>query len=105
DSLAEVEVMGALYGKSVVFTGAASGIGRAVVARYVAEGARVVAVDTSGGRLGELATELGPSVVPVVGDAGSWDDNVRAVRAAVDEFGGVDVFVGNAGIHDGAQDL
>ncbi|MGK5112345.1 MULTISPECIES: SDR family NAD(P)-dependent oxidoreductase [unclassified Geodermatophilus] len=96
--------MGALDGKVVVFTGAGAGIGAAVVRRYVAEGARVVAVDVSAG-VKELADELGEAVLPVVTDVRSWEGNVDAATAAVDRWGRIDVFVGNAGITDGARPL
>lgn len=97
--------MGALDGASVLFTGAGAGIGRAVVSRYVAEGARVVAVDLAKHRLDALRDELGSAVVPVAADVREWRDNVRAVQTAMEHFGRLDVFVGNAGIHDGAQAL
>ncbi|MFI0350003.1 SDR family oxidoreductase [Actinomadura sp. 9N407] len=97
--------MGALEGKSAVLTGAGSGIGRAVATRYIAEGARVVAVDIEAAGVDRLAAELGDAVVPLVADVRSWEDNVRAVRTAVSEFGGLDVFVANAGITDGARPL
>ncbi|HEX3513694.1 MAG TPA: SDR family NAD(P)-dependent oxidoreductase [Trebonia sp.] len=96
--------MGALTGKVVVFTGAGAGIGRAVVTGYVAEGARVVAVDVSAA-VNELPSELGNAVLPVVADVRSWEQNCLAVQAAVDTWGRLDVFVGNAGITDGAQAL
>ena len=54
--------MGTLEGKSVVLTGAWSGIGRAVVTRYVREGARVVAVDIDRDGLASLAAESGGNV-------------------------------------------
>ncbi|GII63738.1 3-phenylpropionate-dihydrodiol/cinnamic acid-dihydrodiol dehydrogenase [Sphaerisporangium krabiense] len=97
--------MGALDGKSVILTGAGSGIGRAVVVRFVAEGARVVAVDRDAGNLAHLRDELGDAVVPFAADVRSWDDNARAVRTAVSAFGGVDVYVANAGIFDGGRAL
>ncbi|WP_103943545.1 SDR family NAD(P)-dependent oxidoreductase [Thermomonospora echinospora] len=97
--------MGALEGKSVILTGAGAGIGRAVVARYVAEGARVVAVDIDEEGLASLADECGGAVVPLAVDVRSWEGNVAAVRTAVTEFGGLDVLVVNAGITDGARPL
>ncbi|MQY14149.1 Cis-2,3-dihydrobiphenyl-2,3-diol dehydrogenase [Streptomyces sp. RB5] len=96
--------MGVLDGQTVVLTGAGSGIGRAVVRRYAAEGARVVAVDITE-RVGELSAELGEAVIPVVADVATWEGNVRAVRTALDAWGRLDVFVGNAGITDSARPL
>ncbi|MEV6336949.1 SDR family NAD(P)-dependent oxidoreductase [Nocardia vinacea] len=96
--------MGALDGQVVVFTGAGAGIGRAVVERYVAEGARVVAVDIAD-RVLDLRGALGDSVRPMVADVATWEGNVAAVDAAVSEWGRLDVFVGNAGITDGARPI
>lgn len=96
--------MGRLDGKVVVFTGAGAGIGRAVVGRYVAEGARVVAVDISP-KVRELSGELNDSVIPVQADVSTWEGNVAAVETARRAWGRVDVFVGNAGITDGMVPL
>lgn len=96
--------MGSLDGKVVVFTGAGAGIGAAVVRRYLAEGARIVAVDISPS-VKQLADELGPDVIPVVADVRSWEGNAAAAAAAVERWGRIDVFVGNAGITDGARPL
>lgn len=96
--------MGALDGKVVVFTGCAAGIGRATVERFVTEGAKVVAVDLSPA-VGTLADDLGDAVVPVQGDVSSWEVNQLAAKTAVDAWGGIDVFVGNAGIFDGMAAL
>jgi len=96
--------MGALDGKVIVFTGAGAGIGRAVVGRYVAEGARVVAVDLSPAVL-ELPAALGEAVIGVVQDVRGWEGNLAAVDVAVNAWGRLDVFVGNAGIYDGARAL
>jgi len=96
--------VGALDGQVVVFTGAGAGIGRAVVHRYVAEGARVVAVDISEQVL-ELSAELGDAVRPLVADVATWEGNVAAVESALAAWNRVDVFVGNAGISDAARPL
>jgi len=82
--------MGALDGKVVVFTGAGAGIGRATVARYVAEGAKVVGVDISP-RVQELADEFPGSVIPIQADISTWDGNVSAVEVARNTWGRVDV--------------
>lgn len=96
--------MGVLDGKVVVLTGAGSGIGRAVVGEYVTQGARVVAVDVSE-QVRTLPDELGDSVLPVVADVSTWEGNQAAAAAARDAWGRIDVFVGNAGITDGARAL
>lgn len=96
--------MGALDGKVVVLTGAGAGIGAAVARRYVQEGARVVGVDRSEG-IHVLAQELGSALIPVVADISTWEGNLAAVKAAREQWGQIDVFVGNAGITDAAQAL
>jgi len=93
-----------LENEVAIVTGAGSGIGKAVVHRFVAEGAKVVAFDLSAERLKSLKQELG-AVAIVQGDVRSLDDNRKAVATAVAEFGKLSVFVGNAGIHDGRRKL
>jgi NAD(P)-dependent dehydrogenase (short-subunit alcohol dehydrogenase family) len=75
-------------------TGGTSGIGAAVVRRFLAEGAKVVVLarDADDFPSGEA--------VFVAGDVRSSDDNARAVSIAVARFGRLDVFVGNAGVYD-----
>lgn len=90
-----------LAGKSVLVTGAASGIGRAVVDRLVSAGASVVALDLSEERLAALGQQLGDAVECVVGDVRSPDDNLRAVEVACERFGALDVLIANAGVFDG----
>lgn len=92
--------MGRLEGTSVVLTGAGSGLGRAIVERFVAEGASVVAFDRSREKLTKLETDLGDAVVTVAGDVTVYEDNARACETAVQRFGKLDTFVGNAGLWD-----
>ncbi len=101
----EVTSMQWLENEVAVVTGAGSGIGRAVVARFIQEGAKVVAFDRSGERLAALKEEMGDPVAVVSGDVRSLEDNRRAVSAAVSAFGRLSVFVGNAGIHDARRPL
>jgi 2,3-dihydroxy-2,3-dihydrophenylpropionate dehydrogenase len=92
--------MGWLDGKVALVTGGGSGIGRAVVARFVEEGARVVVLDRIASRGAELRDEFGDQVIALSGDVSQLADNKAAVAASVDAFGRLDVFVGNAGIFD-----
>ncbi|HYL59754.1 MAG TPA: 3-(cis-5,6-dihydroxycyclohexa-1,3-dien-1-yl)propanoate dehydrogenase, partial [Candidatus Acidoferrales bacterium] len=92
--------MGWLEGKVALVTGGASGLGRAIVERFIEEGARVAVLDRSRERSDELATRLGANVAAVVGDVTALADNRRAVAEAVARFGRLDCFVGNAGIWD-----
>ncbi|GAB7002589.1 3-phenylpropionate-dihydrodiol/cinnamic acid-dihydrodiol dehydrogenase [Nocardioides sp. AN3] len=96
--------MGALDDKVVVFTGCGAGIGRATLTRFVAEGAKVVAVDILPA-VETLPADLGDAVVAVQGDVSDWEVNRRAARTAVETWGRIDVFVGNAGIFDGMAPL
>jgi NAD(P)-dependent dehydrogenase (short-subunit alcohol dehydrogenase family) len=89
-----------LDGQVALVTGGGSGIGRAVVARYVAEGARVGIMERVATRAAELKAEFGDKVVGIAGDASSLADNQRAVSETVRAFGRLDIFVGNAGIFD-----
>lgn len=89
--------MGRLAGYRAVVTGAGSGIGRAVVRRYLAEGAAVVAVCRRDTDAESLVAE---GAVPVIGDVSRYDTAERAVAAAVSQFGGLDVYVANAGLWD-----
>jgi 3-hydroxybutyrate dehydrogenase len=81
--------MSDLAGRRALVTGAASGIGRACVARLVAAGAAVVAVDRDADALTKLTTEF--DVTPVVVDLADLD--------AVDRLDlAVDIVVNNAGL-------
>src|ERR1700722_9850118 len=91
--------MGGLEGRVALVTGGASGIGLAVVDRFLAEGASVGVLDRSEGELAGLDYAR-DRLVCVVGNVAVFADNARAVRRTVDAFGKLDVFVGNAGIFD-----
>ncbi len=92
--------MGWLEGHRVLVTGGGSGLGRAVVDRFVREGAQVGVLEISPDKAAVLEGDHGADVVVTVGDATSFADNERAVAATVDAFGSLDVFVGNAGLWD-----
>lgn len=83
--------------KVAVVTGAASGIGRALAKRFVAEGAKaVIAADLQDGPLQDLAAECG--AIPMVCDVTREADIEAVVAAAESNFGPVDIFCSNAGI-------
>lgn len=92
--------MGVLQGEVALVTGGASGLGRAIVARFVEEGARVAVVDRSADKLRDLHDEFGTAVVTHAGDVRSLADNKAAVALAVERFGKLDCAIGNAGIWD-----
>ena len=92
--------MGRLDGQVALITGGASGLGRAIVDRFIAEGARVGVLDRSRERLDQLKSDHGDSVCCVTGDVRSFADNEAAVRDCVSAFGSLDCAIGNAGIWD-----
>jgi NAD(P)-dependent dehydrogenase (short-subunit alcohol dehydrogenase family) len=94
--------MSMLEGKVAVITGAGSGMAKASVKVFAREGAKVVAGDISGAEK-DTASEIGDGVLPVHCDVTNEDDIAAIVRAAVDEFGRIDIMLNVAGIADGAM--
>ncbi|BCI54391.1 oxidoreductase [Mycolicibacterium litorale] len=87
-----------LQGKVTIVTGGASGIGRGIVERFVAEGATVVIADVQD-ELGEaLAAQSGSNAVFHHTDVGDQDQIGDLVSTTVQRFGALDVMVNNAGI-------
>lgn len=94
----EVIVPGRFAGKTVIVTGAASGIGRATASRIAREGGRVVAVDISAERLQAFADAHADSeIVQIVGDITSSESVERIVAAAGER---IDALANVAGIND-----
>jgi len=76
-------------GRRALVTGAASGIGRAIAERLVADGARVLAVD--------LEPDADGPGEPFAADLATREGNRAAVDSALERFGGLDTVVANAG--------
>ncbi|WP_159983119.1 MULTISPECIES: SDR family NAD(P)-dependent oxidoreductase [unclassified Novosphingobium] len=87
-----------LAGKVAVITGGASGIGRATVELFAAQGAKVVIADVADAAGEALATSLGASALYVHTDVSEPAAMQALVDAAVARFGGLDVMFNNAGI-------
>lgn len=88
-----------LEGKRALVIGAGSGIGRAVVDAFRAEGARVAVLERDEAKCATLAAEI-PGLPVVVGDATTREANDDAVATAVEAFGGLDVLVNCVGVFD-----
>lgn len=80
---------GRFDGRTVIVTGAASGIGRATASRIVREGGRVIGVDITAEKLEEVEAGLGEAFVAVAADITSADDIARIVAAAGDRIDGL----------------
>jgi NAD(P)-dependent dehydrogenase (short-subunit alcohol dehydrogenase family) len=87
-----------LAGRVAVVTGGASGIGREIARRYVAEGASVVLGDLNAALLEEAAAELGDDCATSVGDVTVEADVEALVATAVARFGRLDIGVNCAGL-------
>ena len=93
--------MGRLEGKVALVTGGGSGIGRQTSIRFAEEGARVAVADLRGDAAEETAVGIragGAHATACTMDVTRSADVAAGVQAAIDEFGGVDVVVNNAGI-------
>jgi NAD(P)-dependent dehydrogenase (short-subunit alcohol dehydrogenase family) len=89
--------------KSVIVTGAASGIGRATALKFAAEGARVVVADLNEAAAAEtvkLVQDAGGTAFAVTGDLSEPEVIGLLVERTLEEYGSIDVLVNNAGIMD-----
>ena len=93
---------GELQGQVALVTGAAGGIGRAVVDALADAGACVVAFDLDAEGASDAVAALGDRAVAVGGDVTSEGAVAAAFDAAVRTFGGVDILVSNAGVASSA---
>src|SRR5699024_5431142 len=92
-----------LENRSVVVTGASSGMGKAIVELFVKEGANVIAVARRKERLDALAASLSEEagrIIVMKGDISLREDNEAMIDLALSSFGRLDVLVNNAGIMD-----
>jgi NAD(P)-dependent dehydrogenase (short-subunit alcohol dehydrogenase family) len=92
-------VTGWLAGRRALIAGAGSGIGRAVLDAYLAEGARVAVIERDAAKAKMLAASH-PEVPVTVGDASQQQPCEEAVAAAALAFGGLDTLVSCVGIFD-----
>jgi len=99
--------MGRLEGKSVIITGAGSGIGRAASLLFSKEAAKLVIVDRSEGvkDTAKLVSDAGGTVEAVMADAGSESDVKAFIDKAVSKYGKLDAIWANAGVSGGLVPL
>ncbi len=97
--------MADLGGKAAIVTGGSKGIGRAIAATLAEAGADVVLCSRRGAEAekaaGELADAGSGRVVGLQADVRSLEEVERLVTTAVQEFGGLDILVANAGVGGG----
>jgi 3-oxoacyl-[acyl-carrier protein] reductase len=89
--------VGVLDGKAAIVTGSARGIGRATAELLAEQGARVLVNDLDGDVAEQAASEIGGETAVFGGDLTQPGVPDQLVQKAVDEFGGLDIVVNNAG--------
>ena len=91
--------MSKLEGKVAIITGGAGGIGKETAKAFLKEGADVLIFDLNENDLVEACKEIESNHLSYfAGDVTKPDDNLKAVEIAKEKYGGVDIFVANAGI-------
>ena len=89
---------GRLSGKVALVTGAGSGLGAAIAAMFVREGAQVLLTDINSGAVQRQAAALGKSAAFIAHDVTVPEDWAAAVAEAERLFGGLNILVNSAGI-------
>jgi len=90
-----------MIGKTVIITGASSGIGRALAFEMAARKAKLVLVARNREKLAAVESEIkagGTEVLALTADVSNEDDCHRLTDEAVKNFGGIDVLINNAGL-------
>jgi len=87
-----------LRDKTAIITGAASGIGKEIARKFVAEGAQVAVADINLDAAGATAAELGANAMGVAMDVTDEAQVEAGMDGVVERFGGIDVLVSNAGV-------
>ena len=94
-----------LNNEVALITGGGSGLGLALVERFLEEGAKVAVIQRSADKVAQLRERFGDEIVTIQGDVARHEDNQRAVDATLARFGKLDCFIGNAAVWDHAAGL
>jgi NAD(P)-dependent dehydrogenase (short-subunit alcohol dehydrogenase family) len=88
------------HDKTVLITGGSGGMGRAIVERFLAEGANLAVADINSQRLGELERDMkaGPRLLAIPTDVTRVADCERMIAVTLERFGGLDLLVNGAGV-------
>jgi len=86
--------------KIVLVTGGADGIGRGIVEVMIEQGANVAVMDINDDKLAALKDEVSADIITLQGDVSVYADNQALVSLAVERFGRIDSFIGNAALFD-----
>lgn len=87
-----------MTGQTVMITGASRGIGAAAARAFANAGANVALVARSGDQIAEIAGEIGDRAIAIPCDVSRLWELQGAVDATIKTFGGLDVYIGNAGV-------
>ena len=90
-----------LSGKVAIVTGGARGIGAGIARALAAEGARLALLDVDGEEAAKTAASLGNESAGIAADVSTEVAAAEATAKVVARFGGLDVFVNNAGAGKG----
>jgi 3-oxoacyl-[acyl-carrier protein] reductase len=92
-----------VMGKVALVTGASRGIGAATARAFADQGISVLLAARTETEINELASEIklaGGTAIAQVVDVAKYEDLARAVKRCIDELGGLDIIVNNAGVID-----
>ena len=92
-----------LAGKVALVTGGGAGIGKAICLRFASEGARVVVSDLNEEAARAVASEIGANAIADRTDTSDEAQVKAAIDRAVQDLGGIDVLVNNAGVAGGVD--
>lgn len=87
-----------LHGKTAIITGAASGFGAGMAAKFVAEGCRVMIADINYGGAQDVSTSLGEATFAQHVDVADATSVAAMIAAAQQKWGQIDIMINNAGV-------